>query len=52
LTGFTAYYLGGNYPRSQSKIRLAKGYGIASDYFSEAIHTMRKASLMGEVSKY
>jgi ATP-dependent Lon protease len=37
---------------SQSKIHLAKGYGIASDYFSEAMHTMRKASLMGEVSKY
>ena len=37
---------------SQSKIHLAKGYGIASDYFSEAMHTMRKVSLMGEVSKY
>ncbi len=37
---------------SQSKYHLAKGYGIASDYFSEAIHTMRKTSLTGEVSKY
>jgi len=37
---------------SQSKIHLAKGYGVASDYFSEAIHTMRKTSLMGEVSRY
>jgi ATP-dependent Lon protease len=37
---------------SQSKVHLAKGYGIASDYFSEAIHTMRKTSLTGEVSKY
>jgi ATP-dependent Lon protease len=37
---------------SQSKFHLAKGYGIASDYFSEAIHTMRKTSLTGEVSKY
>ena len=37
---------------SQSKVHLAKGYGIASDYFSEAMHTMRKTSLTGEVSKY
>jgi ATP-dependent Lon protease len=37
---------------SQSKFHLAKGYGIASDYFSEAIHTMRKTSLTGEVGKY
>lgn len=37
---------------SQSKYHLAKGYGIASDYFSEALHSMRKTSLTGEVSKY
>jgi ATP-dependent Lon protease len=37
---------------SQSKVHLAKGYGIASDYFSEALHSMRKTSLTGEVGKY
>ena len=37
---------------SQSKVHLAKGYGIASDYFSEALHSMRKTSFTGEVSKY
>jgi ATP-dependent Lon protease len=31
---------------------LAKGYGIASDYFSEALHSMRKVSLASEVSKH
>jgi ATP-dependent Lon protease len=35
-----------------SKVHLAKGYGIASDYFSEALHSMRKVSLASEVGNY
>jgi len=35
-----------------SKVHLAKGYGIASDYFSEALHSMRKVSLASEVGKH
>jgi ATP-dependent Lon protease len=37
---------------SQSKVHLAKGYGIASDYFSEVLHTMRKFSLASEVGEH
>jgi ATP-dependent Lon protease len=37
---------------SQSKYHLSKGYGIASDYFAEAIHFMRKESLAGLVSQH
>jgi len=35
-----------------SKVHLAKGYGIASDYFSEALHSMRKVPLASEVGNY
>lgn len=31
---------------------LSQGFGIALDYFSEALHTMRKESLVGEVGKH
>jgi len=37
---------------SQTKYHLSKGYGIASDYFAEAIHNMRKETLTGLVSKH
>jgi len=37
---------------SQSRYHLAKGYGIASDYFSEALHSMRKESLSRLVSEH
>jgi len=37
---------------SQSRYHLAKGYGIASDYFSEALHSMRKESLSQLVSEH
>jgi ATP-dependent Lon protease len=37
---------------SQSKYHLSKGYGIASDYFAEAIHFMRKESLASLISKH
>jgi len=37
---------------SQTKYHLSKGYGIASDYFAEAIHNMRKESLAGLVGKH
>jgi ATP-dependent Lon protease len=37
---------------SQAKYHLSKGYGIASDYFSEALHSMRKETLTGMVSKH
>jgi ATP-dependent Lon protease len=37
---------------SQSRYHLAKGYGIASDYFSEALHSMRKESLSQLVSDH
>ncbi len=36
----------------QAKHHLSQGFGIALDYFSEAMHTMRKESLVGEISKY
>ena len=36
----------------QAKYHLSQGFGIALDYFSEAMHTMRKESLVGEMSKY
>jgi len=36
---------------SQAKYHLSRGYGIASDYFAEAMHSMRKESLIGLVSK-
>lgn len=36
----------------KSKYHLSQGYGIALDYFSEALHTMRKETLVGEISKY
>ena len=36
----------------RSRTYLSQGYGIASDYFSEAIHSMRKMSLAREVSKH
>ena len=36
----------------QIKYHLSQGFGIALDYFSEAMHTMRKESLGGEISKY
>ena len=37
---------------SQAKYHLSKGYGIASDYFAEALHSMRKESLAGLVSQH
>lgn len=37
---------------SQSKYHLSKGYGIASDYFAEALHWMRKETLVGLVDKH
>jgi len=37
---------------SQSKYHLSKGYGIASDYFAEALHFMRKGSLASLVSQH
>jgi ATP-dependent Lon protease len=37
---------------SQAKYHLSKGYGIASDYFAEALHSMRKETLTGMVSKH
>jgi ATP-dependent Lon protease len=37
---------------SQSKYHLSKGYGVASDYFAEALHFMRKDSLAGQVSQH
>lgn len=36
----------------KSRYYLSQGYGIALDYFSEALHTMRKETLIGEISKY
>jgi ATP-dependent Lon protease len=36
----------------RSRAYLSQGYGIASDYFSEAMHSMRKMSLAREVSKH
>jgi ATP-dependent Lon protease len=37
---------------SQAKYHLSKGYGIASDYFAEALHSMRKESLSSLVSQH
>jgi len=37
---------------SQSKYHLSKGYGIVSDYFAEALHSMRKETLTGMISKH
>jgi ATP-dependent Lon protease len=37
---------------SQTKYHLSKGYGIASDYFAEALHSMRKETLIGTISKH
>ena len=37
---------------SQTKYHLSKGYGIASDYFAEALHSMRKETLVGLVSRH
>ena len=37
---------------SQAKYHLSKGYGIASDYFAEVLHSMRKESLIGLVSQH
>ena len=37
---------------SQTRYHLAKGYGIASDYFSEAMHTMRKNTFAFYVDKH
>lgn len=36
----------------QTKYHLSQGYGIALDYFSEALHELRKENLSGEVSEY
>ena len=36
----------------QASYHLSQGYGIALDYFSEAMHVMRKESLAGEVGRY
>ncbi|MGC8949615.1 MAG: BREX system Lon protease-like protein BrxL, partial [Thermoprotei archaeon] len=36
----------------QAKYHLSQGFGIALDYFSEAMHAMRRESLVGEMSKY
>jgi len=37
---------------SQSKYHLSKEYGIASDYYAEALHAMRKETLTPLVSKH
>lgn len=36
----------------RAKHHLSQGFGIALDYFSEALHAMRKETLVGEVGKY
>ncbi|WP_338602791.1 BREX system Lon protease-like protein BrxL [Sulfolobus tengchongensis] len=36
----------------KSKQHLSHGYGIALDYFSEVMHTMKKDTLTNEISKY
>jgi len=44
---------GWEFPKiSQTRYHLAKGYGIASDYFSEAMHIMRKDTLAFYVDKH
>jgi len=37
---------------SQTRYHLSKGYGIASDYFAEVLHFMRKESLASLVSQH
>lgn len=37
---------------SQAKYHLSKGYGIASDYFAEVLHGMRKETLASLVGKH
>ncbi|MDP7983148.1 MAG: BREX system Lon protease-like protein BrxL [Conexivisphaerales archaeon] len=36
----------------QAKYHLSQGFGVALDYFSEAMHDARKASLVGEVGRH
>ena len=36
----------------QAKYHLSQGYGLASDYFAEILHEMRKDSLVARVSRY
>jgi ATP-dependent Lon protease len=36
---------------SRTKYHFSKGYGMASDYFAEALHSMRKESLVSMLSK-
>ncbi|ABP51073.1 MULTISPECIES: BREX system Lon protease-like protein BrxL [Pyrobaculum] len=44
---------GWEFPKiSQSKYHLSKSYGVASDYFAEALHGMRKESLSGLVGRH
>ncbi|MEZ0394800.1 MAG: BREX system Lon protease-like protein BrxL, partial [Desulfurococcaceae archaeon] len=36
----------------RAKHHLSQGFGVALDYFSEALHAMRKETLVGEVGNY
>ena len=36
----------------QAKYHLSQGYGIASDYFAEVLHEMRKESLAAKIGRY
>lgn len=36
----------------QAKYHLSQGYGIASDYFAEVLHEMRKESLIAKIGQY
>ncbi len=36
----------------QAKYHLSQGYGIASDYFAEVLHEMRKESLVTKISQH
>ncbi|MEZ0345542.1 MAG: BREX system Lon protease-like protein BrxL [Infirmifilum sp.] len=36
----------------KARNHLSQGYGIALDYFSEALHAMRKETLVGEIGKH
>ena len=36
----------------QAKYHLSQGYGIASDYFAEMLHEMRKESLVAKIGQY
>jgi len=36
----------------RARYHLSQGYGIALDYFSEALHELRKESLVGEVGRH